>query len=65
MFGMLAEKAGYRLLMKVCYSAAGYYIGTLDDNGFPISRESVEYFDSSQDAEWALNHGQFTQRNNP
>ena len=65
MYGILAEKAGYRLLMKVCFSAAGYYIGTLDDNGFPISRESVECFDSSQDAEWALNNGQFTQRNNP
>jgi hypothetical protein len=65
MFGMLAKKAGYRLLMKVCYSAAGYYIGTLDDNGFPVSRESAEYFVSNEEAEWTLINNKFTQRSNP
>ena len=30
--------------LQVCWSAAGYYIGYLDHDGSPYSRESVNYW---------------------
>ncbi|EKY3918149.1 hypothetical protein RCI35_002019 [Enterobacter hormaechei] len=36
---------GKRLPLRVLRSAAGYYIGTTDEEG-PVSRESIEYFPS-------------------
>ena len=40
-FGMLARAAlGIERPLQVCRSAAGYYIGTLDEGGLPESRES-------------------------
>ena len=62
MYGRLARKAGFLLPLSVCSSRAGYYIGTIDNDGFPVSRESVEYFDSWRKADWALTHDKFTQR---
>ena len=41
-----------RLVLQVCRSAAGYYLGTYCDCG-PYSRES-EYFDTREEAEAAL-----------
>ena len=41
-----------RLVLQVCRSAAGYYLGTYCNCG-PYSRES-EYFDSREEAEKAL-----------
>lgn len=48
--------------LQVLRSAAGFYIGTLDREGFPYSRESVEYFKSREVAETALATGQWTMR---
>jgi hypothetical protein len=42
------------LFLKVCQSAAGYYVGTQCNCG-PYSRESG-YFGSREDAELALKH---------
>ena len=64
-----AESIGYlaltyvsqRLPLQVRQSAAGYFIGTANDNG-PVSRESVEYFRSYEAAEQALSTGHWQQR---
>ena len=40
--GRLSAAAGQALPLQVCFSRAGYYLGTHDENG-PVSRESVEY----------------------
>ena len=55
---------GKRLPIRVLRSAAGYYIGTTDEEG-PVSRESVEYFPSSDVATTALETGQWEQRSHP
>ncbi len=59
--GQLAAQFGYRLSLQVLHSANGFYLGT-EDNGGPVSRESVEYFPSSEAAQQALSSGQWTQR---
>jgi hypothetical protein len=53
--------AGQRLPLQVCRSAAGYYVGTFDDEG-PVSRESAEYFPSHQAASLALASDRWQQR---
>lgn len=55
---------GKRLPLQVRHSAAGYFIGTTDENG-PVSRESVEYFRSYQAADQALTTGCWQQRLDP
>ena len=32
------------LPLQVMHSSAGYYIGTCDENGLPVSRESAQYW---------------------
>ncbi len=59
--GKLAREAGYRLPLTVLKSAAGHYIGTANDEG-PVSRESLEYFSSSQEALNALETDGWSQR---
>jgi len=59
--GQLAAQFGYRLSLQVLQSANGYYLGTEDDGG-PVSRESVEYFPDRTAAEQALSTGEWTQR---
>lgn len=59
--GQLAAQFGYRLSLQVLQSANGYYLGTEDDGG-PVSRESVEYFPDRDAAEQALSTGAWTQR---
>ncbi|HEJ9838671.1 hypothetical protein [Pseudomonas aeruginosa] len=49
------------LPLQVLMSNAGFYIGTLDEEG-PASRESVEYYPSRELAQQALDHGTWTQR---
>lgn len=49
------------LTLRVCQSAAGFYIGTWDEDG-PASRESEEYFEERGKAEAALATGNWTQR---
>jgi hypothetical protein len=63
-YGLLASKAGYRLPIEVLQSAAGYYIGTIDNRG-PVSRESVEYFETQRHALEALAMNNWTQRDHP
>lgn len=64
-FGQLARKYCQRELpLGVYKSAAGFYIGTYDDDG-PISRESEEYFGTHKDAHDALVNDNWTQRLHP
>lgn len=63
--GVLALTAcGLRLPLQVLKSAAGYYIGTADEQG-PVSRESEEYFRNPADASKALADSTWTQRPSP
>lgn len=58
----LAKKyCGLNLPVRVCESRAGFYIGTQIGGG-PVSRESVEYFGSEEEATKALESGSWTQR---
>ncbi|EML0614088.1 hypothetical protein RXV02_005677 [Pseudomonas aeruginosa] len=49
------------LPLQVLMSNAGFYIGTLDEEG-PASRESVEYYPSREFAQQALDNGTWSQR---
>ena len=62
--GFIAGQLDYDLELSVLKSSAGYYIGTSMDS-MPVSRESVEYWESESDAEAALQHSSFTQRQSP
>jgi hypothetical protein len=60
-FGVLALEAGYRLHIEVLQSGRGFYIGTADSSG-PVSRESLEYFNTEEQAVVALKSGNWTQK---
>ena len=62
--GMLAAAAGYSLPVEVYISAAGFYIGTASPELGPVSRESVEYWETAEEAIHALENGLWTQRYN-
>ncbi len=63
--GLLAKAfCGKALPLQVLQSAAGYYIGTADEDG-PCSRESVQYWPKPEKAEHALSSGLWTQRTEP
>lgn len=63
--GYLAKKySQVSLELTVLKSAAGFYIGTIDDGG-PVSRESVEYYPTLDQAAEALFCSTWTQRTNP
>lgn len=65
-FGKLAlEFCDEQLPLQVLESGAGYYIGTCDKDGDPVSRESQEYFKSPELAADALQNGTWTQRAHP
>ena len=54
--GWLAKEwGGQELPLKVLKSAAGFYLGTYDEEG-PYSRESEEYWRTEKEALAALNH---------
>jgi len=61
--GMLAAHSGKQLTLEVCYSAAGFYLGTYLD-GEPYTRESREYWPRREQALQALANGQWTQKQN-
>jgi hypothetical protein len=64
--GKLAlEYCGKALQIRVMRTAAGWYIGTANDDGTPCSRESNEYFRSQDAAQDALDTGNWTQKINP
>ena len=52
------------LPLQVLQSAAGYYVGTCDEDG-PVSRESNEYFKNRETAEQALADGNWSQKAEP
>jgi hypothetical protein len=65
-YGWLAQEFGKRQLpLEVCKSAAGFYLGTLGENGEPFSRESKEYWPTREKAERALTSRDWTQRPDP
>lgn len=55
---------GHPVRLEVCYSAAGFYLGTYVQ-AEPYSRESVEYWRKREEAEAALASGRWTQRQQP
>ena len=55
---------GKRLDLMVLKSNHGWYIGTADEDG-PCSRESVEYFPSSESALKALRSDEWIQKQTP
>lgn len=61
MIGILAASCGFQLPVQVMQSAAGFYLGT-KDFGIPMTRESVEYWPTEQDAKDALEKGTWTQK---
>lgn len=50
------------LVLCVLHTRAGFYLGTQDADGFPVSRESVEYWPSQALADRALANGGWTQK---
>jgi len=61
-FGRIAfESEGKRYPLEVLQSHRGFYIGTTDEEGDPLSRESQEYFRREAEAEQALEQGNWTQ----
>ncbi|WP_133462481.1 hypothetical protein [Scandinavium goeteborgense] len=63
-YGKLAKlEMDLDLPLKVLETRAGFYIGTFSDELVgPVSRESVEYFSTREQATDALNSGVWTQR---
>ena len=64
-FGRLAAAAGKRLPLQVMRSAAGFYIGTQDEQGMPFGRESAQYRPQRRQAEQALKSGSWLQSAHP
>ena len=62
--GKLAAEAGKVFALEVCKSAAGYYLGTVNEDGEPFTRESLEYWRKRETAEAALASGAWTQKPN-
>lgn len=54
-------KCRKKKVVQVCKSAAGYYIGTMDEDG-PNCRLSEEYYPSFDEAQEALNNKTYTER---
>lgn len=49
-------------LVQALNSAAGWYVGTIDEDGFPYCRISQGYYKTCKDAEDAIKNGTYTQR---
>jgi hypothetical protein len=65
MFGLLAKHyCNVELPLQVLQSAAGYYLGTFDEEG-PCSRESDCYWATRAEAEAALTSGEWPQKLRP
>ena len=66
-YGYLAlEHLGEKLPISVYYSRAGFYLGTISSNDIePGTRESVEYWPTSDLAQMALESGNWQQRLQP
>lgn len=44
-------------VIKALKSGAGWYIGTVDENGFPYCRISISYYKSKEEAEKMMVEG--------
>jgi len=53
------------LPLQVMQSSAGFYIGTCDEDGLPVSRESAQYWKHRADAVEAFRTGAWSQRREP
>jgi len=62
---MARDSGGKRYALQVMESAAGFYLGTRDEDGCPYSRESLEYWPDRTQAEAAMTSGEWTQRDEP
>ena len=60
--GLLALASGNCFQLQVWKSQAGYYIGTLNADGEPYTRESQEYWVDQAQANQALRDGRWTQK---
>ena len=60
--GLLALGSGKFFQLQVCRSQAGYYIGTLNEEGLPYTRESQEYWTKREQAKAALTTASWTQK---
>ena len=60
--GLLALTSGSYFQLQVCKSQAGHYIGTLNADGEPYTRESQEYWVDQAQADQALRDGRWTQK---
>jgi hypothetical protein len=64
--GHLARTFGNKKLpIEVLESGAGFYLGTMDPEEGPFTRESVEYWPTKAAAENALGTGEWNQRVEP
>lgn len=61
---MCRQLFGEERELRVLESAAGFYLGTLDDMGLPNSRDSG-YYATAEDAQAELDAGSFAPRINP
>ena len=61
-YGLLALASGNYFQLQVCKSQAGHYIGTLNADGEPYTRESQEYWVDRTQADQALRVGRWTQK---
>ncbi len=60
---VMKNKCKQGLEVQVLHSAAGYYIGTVDEeDGFPNCRLSVEYYKTRELAQSALDNRTFIER---
>lgn len=65
-YGRLAKQyCGVELPVEVLVSAAGYYLGTFDAENGPCSRESDRYWGTREEAEAALQSGNWPQKPHP
>jgi hypothetical protein len=63
--GILAlQYVNMRLPLKVCKSHNGFFLGT-EHEGEPISRESVQYWKTAEEAQEALKTAEWDQRLHP
>ena len=65
-YGRLAEQwLGQQFRLQVLQSAAGFYIGTLDEDGAPCTRESDRYWPDQDQAQTALEGRNWPQKPEP
>lgn len=62
---MKCDDCGEQLPLKVCHSAAGYYIGWFCPNCGPYGRDSVEYYRTHEVATRAMTTETYTRRDHP